>query len=279
MGTIPLFRGFTDAQLDEIMALFGPVAVDGELLFNEGDAATTFFLLIKGEVVLRQDGLGETYHLHPLSVIGELGSLCGLPRHSSATLGPDTELLQCPVTELEALFAKDPPLGLRLQKNLLELASDKIQRDQVRLQDMRANIIHTQRAMKRMRDFLLASEDTKVSSPLHDVIEELIRRNRRVNYRVSPPLALTAGLRLDGDTQAKVIQLSRSELTVEGIQGAEGDRISGVLQLSGPEIPVSGRITSVADGRVEIQLDLLMEEYAAGLEGYLTRVQMLDFLV
>ena len=58
-----------------------------------------------------------------------------------------------------------------------------------------------------------------------------------------------------------------------------GQRFSGVLQLSGPEIPISGRVLRVLDGRVDLELDLLLDEYSAALESYLTRVQMLDYLV
>jgi CRP/FNR family cyclic AMP-dependent transcriptional regulator len=284
LDSIPLLRGFTAEQLDGIMALFRQVtpasmkSSERGLLFDEGDAADGFYLLSRGEVVLEQEGV-ETHHLHPLAVIGELGGLCGLPRHCRARLLSGTELWHIDAKSLEALFRDDKDLGLRFQKNLLDVVSDKVQRDQLRLHDMRANIIHTQKAMKRMRDFLWESRDTEVSSPLHDVIEDLIRRNRRVNYRVTPPAILAATLRLDDGTEAPVTQISRTEITVTGTGGHEGERISGVLHLSGPEIPVSGKISSASEGRIEIQLDLLLDEYAASLEGYLTRIQMLDFLV
>lgn len=284
LDSIPLLRGLSGAQLDEVMALFRPVTAasmkssERGLLFEEGDDAEGFYLLTRGEVVLEQEGV-EIHHLHPLAVIGELGGLCGVPRHCRARLGEGTELWYVAARDLEALFHRDQELGLRVQKNLLDVVSDKVHRDQLRLQDMRSNIIHTQKAMKRMRDFLWESKDTEVSSPLHDVIDDLIRRNRRVNYRVTPPAVLAATLRLDDGTEAPVTQISRTEITVEGTGGAEGQRISGVLHLSGPEIPISGKVTSANDGRVEIQLDLLLDEYAASLEGYLTRIQLLDFLV
>jgi CRP-like cAMP-binding protein len=284
LDSIPLLRGFTGAQRDEIMALFRPVTAESMkssergLLFEDGDEAEGFYLLTRGEVVLEQEGV-EIHHLHPLAVIGELGGVCGVPRHCRARLISGTELWYMDAGELDALFRKDQDLGLRFQKNLLDVVSDKVHRDQLRLHDMRSNIIHTQKAMKRMRDFLWESKDTEVSSPLHDVIEDLIRRNRRVNYRVTPPAVLAATLRLDDGTEAPVAQISRTEITVVGTGGEEGARISGVLHLSGPEIPVSGKISSVGDERIEIQLDLLLDEYSASLEGYLTRIQLLDFLV
>jgi CRP/FNR family transcriptional regulator, cyclic AMP receptor protein len=284
LDSIPLLRGFSGAQLDEIMALFRPVTAESMkssergLLFEEGDEAEGFYLLTRGELVLEQEGV-ETHHLHPLAVIGELGGLCGVPRHCRARVLSGAEVWYADARDLDALFRRNQELGLRFQKNLLDVVSDKVHRDQLRLQDMRANIIHTQKAMKKMRDFLWDSKDTEVSSPLHDVIEDLIRRNRRVNYRVTPPAVLSAMLRLDDGTEAEVTQISRTEITVVGTGGAQGGRVSGVLHLSGPEIPVSGKISEVGDGRIEIQLDLLLDEYAASLEGYLTRIQLLDFLV
>jgi hypothetical protein len=55
--------------------------------------------------------------------------------------------------------------------------------------------------------------------------------------------------------------------------------LTGVLVLAGTEISVSGRVHRVQDGRVTIELDLLIDEFAAQLEGYLTRAQLLDVLV
>jgi len=42
---------------------------------------------------------------------------------------------------------------------------------------------------------------------------------------------------------------------------------------------MTGVVLRVVEGRVDIELDLMVDEYVNILEGYLTRVQMLDFLV
>ncbi|MGN6109794.1 MAG: hypothetical protein ACTHU0_32095 [Kofleriaceae bacterium] len=55
--------------------------------------------------------------------------------------------------------------------------------------------------------------------------------------------------------------------------------ISGVLALGGTEIPVSGKVHRLEGARLTVELDLLIDEYVAVLEGYLTRVQLLDVLV
>jgi hypothetical protein len=52
-----------------------------------------------------------------------------------------------------------------------------------------------------------------------------------------------------------------------------------VLDLAGTEIPVSGNVVRTADDRITVVLDLLIDDHVAILEGYLTRVQLLDILV
>ena len=53
------------------------------LLFRQGDRAEAFYLLTGGAVTLQEAG-GESFVLHPLSIIGELGALTGRLRNSTA---------------------------------------------------------------------------------------------------------------------------------------------------------------------------------------------------
>jgi hypothetical protein len=59
---------------------------------------------------------------------------------------------------------------------------------------------------------------------------------------------------------------------------AVGTWLSGVGTFAGTEIALSGRVMRVLGNRMTIELDLMIEEFAAALEGYLTRVQLLDIL-
>jgi hypothetical protein len=147
---------------------------------------------------------------------------------------------------------------------------------------MRSNIIRTQKAMKQMRELLLESEETPLSEALHDTLDRQIQNNRRINYRVEPPRSLTATVRMDGDVRAPVAQLSRTHLRYRPASGPlqpAGTVWSAVLELGGPEIPVSGRVIRILERFVDVELDMLIDAYGAELDGYLTRVQMLDFMV
>jgi CRP-like cAMP-binding protein len=278
---IPLFRSFSEKELQRLTVLFEPVGASaGEILFDQGEAAGAFYVLIAGEVSLRQDER-EVYLLKPPCVIGELGGTTGILRHCRAVVGPTTILRRIDSERLHDFCARNPDIGLAFYRALLGSAADKIAHDQRRTAEMREHIIVTQKTMKGLRDFILESPDSAISRRVHDALEGLIQQNRRANYRVEPPPALAAHLRLDDGRVGTVVDLSRTHINfrLPGALPEPSSELSGVLVLAGPEIPVSGRILRVQGDRAVLVLDLLIDEFAAVLEGYLARVQMFDFLV
>jgi CRP-like cAMP-binding protein len=281
LRTIPLFRGFSDDELGEIAALFAPVVAGaGGVLFEVDEPATAFYLLADGEVALERPG-DDVYRLRPPALIGELGALTGLRRNCRAVAADGASLWQLDAKVVQQFFAINQELGVRFLVNLLEVVADKVNRDQRRLADMRQNLVRTQKELKRLRGLVLDAVDTPLSAPIHDSLDQLITHNRRVNYRVEPPSAVTARLRVDAGIAA-VNEVSRTHLSVTWPDTAlpsAGAWLAGVLELAGTDVPISGTVLRGADRRVTIELDLLIDEYAATLEGYLTRAQLLDILV
>ena len=278
LRTIPLLKGFSDEELGEFASLFEVVPATTHVLFDVGEPARAFYLLTGGEVAL--DWPGDDHNqLRPPALIGELGALTGLGRTSRAEPAPGAELWRVEAAAIQRFLGDNQELGVRFLVNLLELVADKVQRDQRRLADMRANLVRTQKELKRLRQLVLDEPETPLSAPVHDSLDRLITTNRRVNYRVAPPPALAATLRLDATT-LPVAELSRTHLSA--VWPAEppetGTWLTGVLALGGTEIPISGKVMRRADHRGTLELDLLIEEYAATYEGYLTRVQLLDIL-
>ena len=281
LRTIPLFHGFSDDELARLSSLFAKVTVDAtKPLFDVGEQATELYLLTAGEVVLDRPG-DDLFRLHPPALIGELGALTGLPRSTRANVAAGSTVWSLRAKTIQDFLAANQELGVRFLVNLLSVVADKVHRDQGRMADMRQNLMRTQKELKRMRELVLEADETPLSAPIHDTLDRLITTNRRVNYRVAPPAALPVTLRFDNTGIGKVTDISRTHVTsVPPSQvGAAGTWLAGVLSLAGTEIPVSGKIHRVTDGKVTLELDLLIDEYAASLEGYLTRAQLLDVLV
>lgn len=279
LRTIPLFQGFSDDELAQLGGLFTRLVVDPQApLFEVGEQATDLYLLSDGEVVLDRPG-DDVFRLSPPALIGELGALTSLPRSTRATVTAGATVWKLPAETLQRFLANNQELGLRFLVNLLAIVADKVHRDQVRMADMRQNLIGTQKELKRLRELVLETAETPISAPVHDTLDKLITHNRRVNYRVEPPPTLPVTVRLDDGTHA-VIDISRTHISVQGAAPASaGSSQIGVLALAGTEIPVSGKVHRMTGDRMTIELDLLIDEYAAVLEGYLTRAQLLDVLV
>lgn len=289
LRTIPLFHGLTDEELGELAGKFLPVTIDPKRpLFEAGEPATAFYLLTAGQATLeredpapgdRRPAVTERFELRPPALIGELGGLTGLARSTRGTVAEGSTVWSLTAQTLQEFFHSRQESGLRFLVNLLSVVADKVHRDQSRMADMRANLVRTQKELKRLRELVLEAPETELSAPVHDALDKLITHNRRVNYRVEPPASLAATLRLD-QGRAPVIDISRTHVAIKDAPKVAVDTwLTGVLELAGTEIAISGRVQRVVEDRMTIELDGMIDEFAAVLEGYLTRAQLADVLV
>ncbi|AUX48926.1 cAMP-binding protein [Sorangium cellulosum] len=280
LHAIPLFERITEDHLDELMMAFQRQEVPaGHVLFEAGSEPAHLHLLVQGEVALVE--AGETrFRLHPISPIGELGALTGLRRMTTAVTTQPSEIWRIGAAELHDFFEEHGDVAYPFYNNLLNVVAGKIRRDGRRIEEVRANLIRTQKAMKRLLELVLDSEETPLSKVICATLEELIERNRRSHYMVEPAHTLKSSVRLDNGEIVPVLELSDGWLRLGGLRGAvKGADWSGVLILPTREIPVIGTIDSVNDQGALVKLELLIDEYAAELQEYLTRLQMLDFVV
>ena len=280
LRTIPLFHGFNDAELIELGTLFTRIESGlGKILFEVNEPSANLYVLTEGEVVLDSPN-DDVFRLRPPALIGELSALTGLVRSTRATITPGSTLWSLPAATLQTFLASRQELGLRFLVNLLGLTADKVHRDQRRMGDMRQHLISTQKELKRLRDVVEEAPETVLSAPVYETIDKMIALNRRVNYRVDPPPALPVSVRFTDEVAQAVLDLSRTHLSIITPSPAPevGTWLAGALNLAGSEILISGRITRVKDRKLTMELDLLIDEYAAILEGYLTRAQLLDIL-
>lgn len=281
LRALPLFRDFKDAHLAELLKAFERETLPaGKTLFQVGEIPSRFMLLGKGEVSL-MEGTDERFRLRPLAPIGELGSMTGIPRNVTAVAATEIELFSVDLSKLLRFFEANGAVGLSFYQALLGLVSDKVRRDELRMEQMRANIIRTQKAMKQLREIVLAAPETEISKPLFDALDDLIEHNRRAHYRCAPTNKFAARVRLDDGAMADVAEVSDGFLKVApgAAMPALGEAWSAVLCLPLGEMPVSGTIQRAGTDGVVVRLDGFIDDYRRMLEDYMTRLQMLDFVV
>lgn len=288
LRALPLFQGISETRLEQLVATFRKVTHKaGTVLFQPGDTAANFELLTKGEVSIEEEATSTEvpatrFDLRPLAPLGELGALTGLPRSTTATAKADVEVLSVKVNDLLGFFDSNGDIGLAFYKNLLTLVSDKVRRDRSRIEDMRSNIVRTQKAMKQMREIVLAAAETDISKPIFEALDSCIDRNRRANYRVTPTASYPAHVRLDDGRTAAILEISEGHVKVAGKAKdltKDPSFWAGVLVVPTTEILLSGSVVREGEGGVVVKLDKPMDEYKAKLDDYTTRVQLLDFVV
>lgn len=281
LKALPLFQGIEEARLQELVAAFKPVKRErGTVLFRPGEVAKTFDLLESGEITI-EDG-NVRFQLRPVAPVGELGALTGIARGTTATATTAVTLRSIPVGDLLAFFDRHTDLGFAFYKNLLGVVGDKVRRDRRRLDEMRGNLIGTQKSMKKLRELVLDAKETEISKPVFETLDSLIEKNRRANYRVSPTSAFPCHVRLDSGKNARVLELSQGYLKLEGTAGdltSDKNYWSGVLVMPIGEILVSGIVFREDPGAVVVKLDTLVDEFKATFDDYTTRLQLLDFVV
>ncbi len=277
---VPLFQGIDDEGLKGLWEVFERYeAQTDEVLFATGDKAEYVWLLVEGSVAVREDGKTHI-ELQPVSVLGELGAMSSLLRRVTAVALEDSVFLRATGDALMRFFSRNSQVAVVFYQNLLGMAGDKVRRDERRIDDMRANIIATQKTLKQLRNLILESPDTVVSQPVHDMLQALIAQNRRANYSVEPPVVMPAQVRLPDGQTFVVTNLSRRVMVVPAAAAAPGDTDwRGVLDLSGVEIPIAGSVFFAREGVSRIELDHVIEEYADTLEDYLTQAQLLDIVL
>jgi CRP-like cAMP-binding protein len=287
LRALPLFQGISEARLEQLVTAFRKVThKGGTVLFRPGDTATHFELLTKGEVTIEEERTSTEvpavrFELRPLAPLGELGALTSMPRSTTATATTDIEVLSINVGDLLGFFDANGDIGLAFYKNLLGLVSDKVRRDRRRIEDMRANIVRTQKAMKQMRETVLAAIETEISKPIFETLDTLIDSNRRANYRVSPTTAYPAHVRLDNGDLVRVVEVSEGYVKVAGKTHdltKDPSFWAGVLVVPTSEIILSGTVVREGDDGVVVKLDKPIDEYKVKLDDYTTRVQLLDFV-
>lgn len=277
---IPLFQGITETHLDELLAAFERLELPtGAVLFEAGSEPKHFLLLTSGEVGLEEHG--ETrFRLSPIAPIGELGAMTGLARNTTARTTAPSEVLRISTVSLMDFFEKNGDVAFPFYHNLLKIVTDKLKRDLRRVDEMRGNLIRTQKKMKQLRDVVLEAEETPLSRVVCETLEDMIEHNRRGHYMVTPAYALSTSVRLDDRSLVPVSAMSDGWLGLVRLPGAKvADRWSGVLVTPNDEIPLSGKVEAIDEDGVVIELDLLIPDYQKKLAEHLTRVQMLDFIV
>ncbi|HEY5961418.1 MAG TPA: cyclic nucleotide-binding domain-containing protein [Polyangiaceae bacterium] len=280
--SMPLFNDLSDQQLELFASSTQRRRLQpGHVLFEKGSVADCLFLLIEGAISVRDED-GERFLVRAVTPVGEMSVFTNEERRLTAVVTEPSEVIFLPRTELQALLERHGELAFGLMRGLLRLAGRKIGRDQRRLREMRENIVTTQKAMKRMQEFLLEGEDNPLHAALFEELDALVEQNKRWHYLVEPSRLVRTQVRVDSNVELRVSAISNEWLHLEpnpAVEFAAGKDWSGVLLLEDRELPISGTVERANANEVVVFLDELIPDYEKQLADHLARAQMLDVVL
>jgi CRP/FNR family transcriptional regulator, cyclic AMP receptor protein len=111
---LPLLAGLPREEIDNLAALSEPFALEaGEVLFEEGDAAESVFVIATGELEsvkrLPGDRAPTAARLGPGTALGEMAMLAGVPRVATARAVRETRGIAVDARAVQQLVAGSHP--------------------------------------------------------------------------------------------------------------------------------------------------------------------------
>jgi len=117
---VPLFKGLSFEELVSLARIASVKhAAAGSTIFRQGDAGTTLFVVLSGEVEIVREAKGSEVRVtlvRPGGYFGEMALLDERPRSASARASASTILLQIQKDHFRALLATHVNLTMEILK-------------------------------------------------------------------------------------------------------------------------------------------------------------------
>ena len=128
----PLFDGFSENQMDLLRPLFVPSECHtGTVLFEQGEPATYFYLLISGEVAIHfKPDDGEDLVIARIKPGGMIGwsAVIGRRSYTSAAICTEfTELMRVRGADLQMLCAEHPETGNQFVDRMADVVAQRLE--------------------------------------------------------------------------------------------------------------------------------------------------------
>lgn len=132
LASVGLFQGLDDASRGALAAELSLVDLTpGEILFRQGEAADSVFVVLDGrlEVHMGQEGEREQLlaELRAGDVVGEVALVAGGKRSATVRVAEHSTLAELPVATLNGLLESFPEIAARL----VDLVSRRLRRSQL----------------------------------------------------------------------------------------------------------------------------------------------------
>lgn len=131
---IALFRGLTDAMLEEFSGYFKQTAyAAGDVIFKEKTTGDSLYLVVSGEVVIEKAMDEEGREFKALAILsggeffGEMAVLEGQPRFAQARAASESSLYEVGREKFFSFIKEHPGTGISIFSQILRVTSRRLQ--------------------------------------------------------------------------------------------------------------------------------------------------------
>ncbi|MEO0142111.1 MAG: cyclic nucleotide-binding domain-containing protein [candidate division WOR-3 bacterium] len=128
------FGNLKEAEWDELVKIAREEKfIEGDIIFNQGDASTELYIVEKGAVEIRiriAPQLADVivYTAQENDIFGEFAFISPAPRSATASCAKETTVVAIKKEDFEELTKTFPNIGLNFYKNIAASLTDKLRK-------------------------------------------------------------------------------------------------------------------------------------------------------
>jgi CRP/FNR family cyclic AMP-dependent transcriptional regulator len=130
---IPLFQRLSFNQIQQVLHV-GQMTThpEGYLLCKDGDKSNAMFILLAGELAVK-DGDLELARIKPVETVGEMGLISGEPRCASIEVVQQCTVILIGKMQFDALLRSDIDMASKIYKNVVDSLCQKLRENNTHL--------------------------------------------------------------------------------------------------------------------------------------------------
>jgi len=262
---IPIFKGLSPSQSKKILGLCAHKSFKpGAQVCRSNSPSDEMYILLSGElIVVTQDGIRVATIL-PVTTVGEMGIITGQPRSATVEVSKPSNIFVVKKRSFDNMMRDDSDMRATVYKNIIDVLSDKLNNDNVRLRDYQMEktkfetrvqaiekVLKEQKARTQVAMDIAAEQSDQTVDEIAMHIEESVRDqvtrilvvDDEEDFRKLALEALPSHSVIEansGEQALALVQEQKVDLVLTDIRmpGMDGFALLEHLRAKNPELPV-----------------------------------------
>lgn len=127
LAKLPVFAGLVADEHFKVLRMCSSKGMAaGEVVFKQGDDASSLFILLSGEVEINVEGKGTVHVMKAGEIMGEIGLVCKTTRSATAVTRNDVVMLELFADILHDVVKKSPQIGYVIMRNIAGILGNRV---------------------------------------------------------------------------------------------------------------------------------------------------------